>query len=121
MFPDRLISALSSEHANLFELKPQRNLEWETAEGDRVVLLVPKFRNRWIVKWFVPMMAKPNIRVRLDAFGSYCWQQCDGKTMVRDIGERMAARFGEPIDSLVERIGKFVATLARDKFVLLDP
>jgi hypothetical protein len=110
---------LPGEHANLLELKPRRNLQWETAEGGGVVLLVPKFRNRWVVKWFVPMLAKPDIRVKLDAFGSFCWQQCDGNTMVRDIAERMAVHFGEPADSLVDRIGKFVATLARDKFVLL--
>jgi hypothetical protein len=105
---------------NLLELKPKRNLEWESRESDLVMLLVPKFKNPLLVKWFVPMLAKPNIKVKLDEFGSFVWTRCDGQTSVERMGEEMALKFGEPLESLYERIGKFVAKLARDKFVLLE-
>ena len=104
---------------NLLELKPSRNLEWEEGEGGLVVLLVPKFRNHYIVKWFVPMLAKPNIRVKLDALGSAVWTQCDGKTTVGEMGEAMVKEFDESLDSIFERIGKFIQRLARDGFLLL--
>jgi len=113
------MSSSSDRTTNLLSLKPQRNLLWETAENECVVLLVPKFRNRLVIKWFVPMLAKPNIRVTLDQLGSYCWQHFDGKTTVQEIGERMSHDFSQPVDSMYERIGKFIATLARDRFVLL--
>ena len=105
---------------NLLELKPSRNLEWEEGEGGLVVLLVPKFRNRYIVKWFVPMLAKPNVRVKLDTLGSAVWTQCDGETAVAGMGETMAKKFDEPLDSMYERVGKFIQRLARDRFLLLD-
>ena len=105
---------------NLLTLKPKRNLEWETQPDDNVVLVIPKFRHRLLVKWFVPMLAKPNIRLKLDERGSYVWMHCDGNTTVAKLGEEMATKYGESLDSTYERIGKFVQKLARDKFVDLN-
>jgi hypothetical protein len=122
-FQLRWISIVGPEERksiNLLTLKPLRNLEWETRENELVVLIVPKFRSRLAKKWFVPMLARPHIRVKLDAFGSYLWNKCDGTATVQEIGEQMAKKFGEPVDPLYDRIGKFVRTLARDKFILLN-
>ena len=111
---------MSQQELNLLELKPQRNLQWEAREGDLVTLLIPKFKNKYLVKWFAPMLAKPNFKVKLDKFGSYVWSKCDGTMNVEQIGVAMAHQFGEPLESVYERIGKFLAKLARDKIVLLD-
>ncbi len=111
----------STDHPiNLLELKPQRNLQWEAREDDLVTLLIPKFKNKYIVRWFVPMLAKPNFKVKLDKFGSFVWSKCDGNMTVEHIGREMAQQFGEPLESVYERIGKYLAKLARDKFVLLN-
>ena len=104
---------------NLLELKPLRNVSWEMEGNDRVVLLVPKFRNRFVVKWFVPMLAKPNIRVKLDDRGSFVWQRCDGETSVYQIGEQMSEAFTEPIEATYERIGKFIHQLARSNSLVV--
>ena len=72
------------------------------------------------MRWLVPMLAKPTIRVKLDPLGSYFWICCDGSTTVAVIGERMAGKFGETVEPLYDRIGKFVQTLARDTFLVLD-
>jgi hypothetical protein len=108
------------EPQNLLELKPRRNLRWEMRENGLVTLIVPKFKNKYLVRWFVPMLAKPNIKVKLDEFGSFVWNKCDGGTTVEKIGEEMAQRFGEPLGSLYERIGRFVAKLSHDKFLELN-
>ncbi len=105
---------------NLLELRPQRNLRWETGENGRVTLIVPKFKNKYLVRWFVPLLAKPNIKVKLDALGSFVWSRCDGRTSVEQIGHEMAETFGEPLEELYERIGQFLAKLAKDKFVQLE-
>jgi hypothetical protein len=110
----------TTQPINLLDLRPKHNLAWEEKEGGLVVLLVPKFRNRYIVKWFVPMLARPNIRVKLDAFGSYLWQRCDGKTTVGEMGQAMAKEFDESLDSMYERIANFIQRLVRDRFLLLD-
>jgi len=84
------------------------------------VLLVPKFRNKWAVKWFVPMLAKPTVRVKLDERGSFVWQRCDGNTTLESIGEEMSRAFSEPLETTYERLGKFIHQMARSKFLTLD-
>jgi hypothetical protein len=105
---------------NLLDLKPRRNLDWEAPENNLVVLLVPKFRNPLVERWFVPLLARPMLRVKLDPLGSAVWNRCDGGTSILEIGEHVAREFGEPLEPLYERIGKFIQKLARDQFLLLD-
>jgi hypothetical protein len=104
---------------NLLDLKPRRNLQWETRENELVTVIIPKFKNKYLVKWFVPLLAKPNIKLKLDKYGSFVWSRCDGHTSVQQIGQDMAVAFGEPVETLYERIGTFVSKLERDKFLLL--
>jgi hypothetical protein len=108
-----------TEQQNLLELTPRRNLQWEMRENNLVTLIIPKFKSEFLKKWFVPMLAKPNIKLKLDKYGSFVWNHCDGNTSIEKIGGEMAAQFGEPLDSMYERIGKFVAKLSRDKFLEL--
>jgi hypothetical protein len=105
---------------NLLELKPKRNSEWETGENDQVVLLVPKFREGFLGKWVQPRLSRPYYRVKLDAYGSYIWRACDGNTTVFEIAATMKDKFKEDLESLYERIGKFVRRLDESKFVLMD-
>ena len=105
---------------NLLTLCPRRNLQWEES-ADRIILIIPKFRNKYVVRYFVPLLAKPNFRLKLDQYGSFTWKAADGKTTVKEIGERMAQHFGEPLDDdLYGRISKFIRRLSRDEFLLLD-
>jgi hypothetical protein len=105
---------------NLLELKPVRVLEWETKENGSVVLLVPKFHNPFLVKYLVPRLAKPFIRLELDATGSFVWQECDGNSTVSVIADRVKSRFGENFDPDYSRIGNFIRQLLRNEFIRLD-
>lgn len=105
---------------NLLDLKPRRNLEWEVDDGGRAVLLVPKFRSRWLRAWLLPLLAKPSFRVRLDAMGTAFWQRCDGSTPVLEIAEQMSAQSGSDVDDMIERLGRFLARLEREDFVHME-
>lgn len=107
--------------ANLLDLKPVRNMDWETGENGLTVLLIPKFQNRYLVKWLMPRLAKPNFRVKLDAYGSFVWNQCDGNTTVAEMAERMREQFGEKVEPLYDRIAKFLQRLEREDFLRLHP
>jgi hypothetical protein len=109
----------NAQSVNLLDVKPTRNLQWETRESELVTLLVPKFRNHYLVKWFLPLFSKPNFRVNLDAYGSFVWHHCDGNTTVFEIGERMKEKFGEAVDPLYERIAQFIQKLEQEKFLAL--
>ncbi len=117
---NREVAKMRKGAMNLLELRPQRNLEWNQNEEHRVVLMVPKFRGRFARKWLMPRLRKPDIRVKLDAFGSYVWTRCDGRTTIEEIGRQMAENFDEPLDPLYDRIGQFIRRLVKDKFLTLD-
>ncbi len=102
------VNSESAQALNLLELRPIRNTRSETNEDGLVTLFVPKFQNQWTLRWLIPLLAKPNIRLKLDKYGSYIWNACDGNTTVRDIGQKMGEYFGEEVDSLYERIGLFI-------------
>jgi hypothetical protein len=103
---------------NLLELKPVRNVGWETDPDGRAVLLIPKFRSALMQKWVLPLLAKPNFRVKLDAHGSYIWQQCDGQTLIGEIAEKMLTAFGPEIEPVNERIAAFIRKLEREAFLI---
>lgn len=102
---------------NLLDLKPVRTLDWQTAESDRVILLVPKFKNSFLVRWILPRLKSSHFKVKLDAYGSCVWVQCDGSATVYDIGLKLKERFGDPVEPVHERVGRFVQQLKRHGFV----
>ena len=104
---------------NLLELMPRQNVQSETADDGTVTLLVPKFRSPFILRWFVPLLAKPYIRLKLDKFGSYIWSCCDGNTTVSDIAMKMGQQFGEETESLYDRIGVFIRRLDESESLVI--
>ncbi len=105
---------------NLLELRPARSARWERGPDGRVTLLVPKFRNRLAVRWLVPLLARPDVTVRLDDEGSFVWDRCDGGTTVLAIAEQLQRTVGGDADALVDRVGRFIEKLARAQFVTMN-
>jgi hypothetical protein len=105
---------------NLLELRPARHARWERRPDGRVTLLVPKVRNRFLARWLVPLLARPDITVRLDDEGSFVWDRCDGGTTVLAIAEQLQGSVGGDADALVDRVGRFVEQLARAEFVTMN-
>jgi hypothetical protein len=101
------------EPVNVFELCPRQLVGWEPGENNLVVVLVPKFRNRFAAKWIMPRLSKPYVRVKLDTLGSFAWKQCDGKTTVAEIADRMKKEFGESAEPVDERVPAFVLKLTK--------
>lgn len=110
----------SPSHAstvNLLELKPLRSYEWENPDGQRVTVLVPRFGYPRLMKWLSPRLAQSRFRVRLDDFGSFVWLQCDGRTTVAEISERLRSRFGGTVEPVYDRVCCFMQRLLRDQYV----
>lgn len=105
------------QNINLLELKPARNLKWEVGNNGEVILLVPKFQNRFLVKNLMPRIKRPFFKIKLDNYGSLIWNYCDGNTTVGEMSDKLKENFGENFDPAYDRIGKFVNQLVRDKFL----
>jgi len=85
-----------------------------------VTVLVPRFRNRFLVHWLMPLLARPDITVRLDDEGSFVWDRCDGGTTVLAIAEQLQRKTGGDADALVDRVGRFVQKLAHTNLVTIE-
>ena len=83
------------------------------------MLLVPRFRSPLLRAWLLPLLARPDFRVKLDAMGTAFWQRCDGSTPVLKIAEEMAAQSGSDVEELIERLGRFLARLEREDFIVM--
>lgn len=104
---------------NLLDFYPHRSVEWERNDAGRIVLLVPRFSNRWMVKNILSRMKNKHLKIHLDEFGSWVWQRLDGRTAVREIGTGLVAAFGDSVEPVYPRLGLFINALARRRYIFL--
>ena len=105
--------------ANVLEMYPTQNVVWETLEDQNIALLVPKFKNKFLVKYLVPKMKNPNLKIKLDKFGTRVWQYIDGKNSVMQIGNHLKEDYGQDVEPVYERLGLFINLLAQRNFITL--
>lgn len=103
------------------DLAPVHRHRWEEREDGLVTVLVPKFTSRIARRWLVPLLARPEMRVRLDALGSFVWRQCDGTASVRQIAEQVTAQFGGERDAALVGVVRFVRKLAHEESLTFHP
>ncbi len=102
---------------NLWELIPIRKFEFERTENELVIILMPKFRNKFLVQYLMPRLKYPHIKIKLDEIGSACWMEIDGKKKVGEIAEILENKFGEKIQPVEMRLSKFFTQLKSHNFI----
>ena len=108
---------MSKKEVNLLELVPFRNREWEKDEQAQVVILAPRFTNKWLLKMLVPRMKSPSYRVNMDAVGSWVWLNCDGEKTVEEIGKGLVKKFGENVEPVYDRLGQLFRIMEEHLFI----
>ena len=103
---------------NYMDFVPAHNPEytWKKKENERVeVAVVNKgFYNRIAQIFF----KRPAISyIELDEYGSYLWQQIDGKKDIYLLSKKMQEHFGEKAEPVVERLVKFMKTLQVNHYI----
>lgn len=89
---------------------------WDLNEKNQVVIHVENkgFYNRLAQKLF----KRPKVsHISLDDFGSFVWQQMDGKRTIYEIGQLVKVRFGEKAEPLFERLTQYFQTLYRNHLI----
>lgn len=107
----------SVQELNYLELTPVRNYNHIVEDENRVAVLVPRFTNKFLVKYLVPRLKSPDIKVKLDKFGSSAWLKADGNKNVQQICEELFSEYGEQINPVVDRVTKFYTQLYQYKFI----
>ena len=103
---------------NLLELTPKQLVEYTNSDDGIVTLSLPKFRTK-IAKVIFSKMKNKTYTLKLDAIGSFVWNECDGEKNVHDISQNMLEEFGEEIEPVYERISLFLKTLTNVKAIEL--
>ncbi|PJB78952.1 MAG: PqqD family protein [Acidobacteria bacterium CG_4_9_14_3_um_filter_49_7] len=112
---------MTEEHKdkNLLTLVPNRIREFEM-EGEKAVILLPRFSSGWPSRHIQPRLKKPTMRVRLDEIGTMVWQLVDGKRTVMEITELIGERFGKRVIPPHERVGIFITMMKNEGMIKLE-
>ena len=102
---------------NLLKLVPKRLIEYSEGEDKFITLLVPKFKNRFLVKYLLPRFKNPFFKIKLDNIGSAVWLLCDGKRNVGEIVDLMKERFEEKIEPCIDRLDLFLTHLEGSNYI----
>ena len=106
-----------AEKQNLFDLIPVIDERLTTEkEGELSVIAFPRFRNRFVQKYFVPKNKTAVVRVSLDEHGTAVWNLIDGRRSVGKIAELLAEHFGHE-ENYEYRIAHFITHLYKQGFV----
>jgi hypothetical protein len=102
---------------NLFDLVPVISEHITTEkEGELSVITFPRFRSKFMQKYFVPKNKSGIIRVRQDEHGTAVWDLIDGKRTVKEISEALADHFNRE-ENYEYRIATYFSQLFKHGFV----
>jgi len=102
---------------NLFKLIPVISEHITTEkEGELSVITFPRFRSKFMQKYFVPKNKPSKIHVRLDVNGTAVWDLIDGNRTINTIAEMLADHFNNE-ENYEYRIAAFFSQLFKQGFV----
>ena len=105
------------EKQNLFDLIPIISEHITTEkEGELSVITFPRFRSKFMQKYFVPKNKSPKIHIRLDEHGTAVWNLIDGNRTIKMISETLADRFNNE-ENYEYRIAIFFSQLHKQGFL----
>ena len=102
---------------NLFDFVPFVSEHITTEkEGELSVITFPRFRSKFMRKFFVPKNKPPTIHIRLDEHGTAVWDLIDGNRTIKVISEVLAGHF-QYEENYEYRIVAFFSQLYKQGFV----
>lgn len=108
---------MSKNKVNLFDLVPVISDHITTEkEGELSVIAFPRFRSKFMQKYFVQGNKSPVIRVRLEAHGTAVWNLIDGRRTVGEIADALAAHFNCE-ENYEYRVAVYFSWLRKQGFV----
>jgi len=102
---------------NFLDYIPVQNCPWGTDEKGKVYLIKEKSRNKLLKKIISVLGRNQDFHIHLDELGTAAWIKADGKKTILDISTDLKPVFGEKIAPAEQRLARFFAMLARDRFV----
>ncbi len=106
------------EKKNYIDNIPEiNNIDWKVLEDGIVELTIENtgFYNTIAQK----LLKKPRYSfIKLDEYGSFVWQNIDGKKSIYEIGKELGENHKEAATQLYERLSRYFSILERNKYVI---
>ncbi|MFA6569696.1 MAG: PqqD family protein [Bacteroidota bacterium] len=106
-----------NKNLNYLDLTPYALHKHELKPDGLVDVLVPRFKNKFFEKAFLPRRKSPYIKANLDTFGSETWLLINGKNKVGTIVELLSEKFGDSVQPATERVTLFFTQLYSNNFI----
>jgi hypothetical protein len=106
---------------NFLDMIPVRNVRDFTREGEKITLLIPKFKSKRFSNWFIPANRSKFFSIHLDEMGSKVWNLIDGETNTGDICNRLhqsGSGTGNPDTPDELRVTEFLRQLFKNRFII---
>jgi hypothetical protein len=95
-------------------MTPFRIREYVIEENSLISIVVPKFKNEFLVNFLVPSRKSKIIKVKLDKTGTVIWLELDGTSNVEQILDRLKVNSmleSSPSENFDERVLQFLTLL----------
>lgn len=103
--------------SNTLDLTPFKLHKEEVDEANFVTVLIPKFKNKFAVKFISPKLKSDVFRIKLDKFGSFIWLKMNGNYKVHQIIKDAVEHFKDEIQPAEERVSKFLFQLYEQRLI----
>jgi hypothetical protein len=108
---------MQKEKINFFDLIPVISDHITTEkEGELSVIAFPRFRSKFMQKYFVPKNKSAIIRIRMEEHGTAVWDLINGKRTVKEIADALAEHFNYE-ENHAYRIVVYLKQLQKQGFV----
>lgn len=100
---------------------PVRNVKEFNREGEKITLLIPKFKSEKFSNWFIPANRSKYFSIHLDEMGSKVWELIDGEINTGEICNRLCRTGpGEASADVPDelRITEFLRQLYKNRFIV---
>lgn len=114
---DRGMVAYMKKNENYLDYIPMVNKKWEINKDGVVELTV---ENKGVFNTIAQkIFKKPRFSfISLDKYGSFVWQNIDGKKSIYEIGQKLKEEHKEAGQQLYERLAKFIGILESNKYII---
>jgi len=103
---------------NFLDFIPISKVGFEVNEETGLIsLLIPRFKSEFALKYLIPKKKSKFIKANLDEYGSFIFQEIDGKRDVLEISNLMKEKYGDQVEPVFDRVSKFLGNLFRYKLI----
>ncbi|MBQ4522326.1 MAG: PqqD family protein [Lachnospiraceae bacterium] len=110
---------MAKKKENYLDFIPRANVlfEWKKNKEGKVEI---KVQNKGIFNKIAQIFFKrPKYSfIELDEFGSFIWEQMDGRKTIYEIGNEVKKQFGAKAEPIYERLSQFIKILHKNHFVV---